>query len=225
MSSQKRDSEGRALDDNQDKAPAVPNDDDALTSDVPATKKKRIEVTIDGDAALKSETSTAETNKKDNKVIAGTLKSSNDDGTAETKKANDEAPSDSPKKVEATAPDDSSSPPKSKDGATEEKKPSVEPELVLQLDEPDGKPSQPKESQKELTTCTIVVFGLHPRISKEPLETFLQEFGTIKLLNLKRAFGSSYCQCEFETIAHAQTAFEALNERKLMGKQLFVKPM
>jgi len=99
----------------------------------------------------------------------------------------------------------------------------------LQLDEPEEGDKEEEDTSANVKTPIIVIFGLPvilpPSKADDKLHKFLSKYGTIKTMNLKTAFASRYCSCEYEEVADAQKASKAINGRKLMGKTLFVKSM
>lgn len=96
------------------------------------------------------------------------------------------------------------------------------PVVDLKLDPLEAKASTSKTLEK-LSLPNLILFGLHSTVNKTNLETFLQQFGTVKTLEIKMAFSSKYALVEFEALDVAQATMETLQGRKLLGKLLVVK--
>jgi RNA recognition motif-containing protein len=112
-----------------------------------------------------------------------------------------------------------SKPAKSNDTATAD-----EPELELDPeDEPTGE-TDTKSQPEKLTFASIVLFGLHPLVTKPKLEKLMEKFGPIEQIDVKMAFASRYGCCEYKSIGDAQKAMDVLNGRGLMGKKIMVRP-
>lgn len=77
--------------------------------------------------------------------------------------------------------------------------------------------------REELSANALVIFGLHPLITKEEMNEVMSKYGKIERLETRKAFASTYCFCDYETLEEAQEAVEKLNGTSLRGKELIVK--
>eukprot|EP00980_Cylindrotheca_fusiformis_P029701 scaffold23733_cov127-Cylindrotheca_fusiformis.AAC.2 len=87
-------------------------------------------------------------------------------------------------------------------------------------------PSVASEAQvrhEALSENALVIFGLHPLITKEEMKEVMSEYGKVERLETRKAFASTYCFCDYETAAQATDARKKLNGTSLKGKELIVK--
>lgn len=74
-----------------------------------------------------------------------------------------------------------------------------------------------------LSENALVIFGLHPLITKEEMNEVMAKYGKVERLETRKAFASTYCFCDYETAAEASEAIKELNGTSLKGKELIVK--
>ena len=74
-----------------------------------------------------------------------------------------------------------------------------------------------------LSTNALVIFGLHPLVTKDEMTEVMSKFGKVERIETRRAFASTYCFCDFETAKEAEEAIKNLNGSSLKGKELIVK--
>ena len=55
------------------------------------------------------------------------------------------------------------------------------------------------------------------------MEKILGEFGELDRVEIRRAFASTYCFCDYKTGEEAQKAIDNLNGKEVHGKALIVK--
>mmetsp|Transcript_27857 Transcript_27857/g.41112 ORF Transcript_27857/g.41112 Transcript_27857/m.41112 type:complete len:192 (+) Transcript_27857:56-631(+) len=84
-------------------------------------------------------------------------------------------------------------------------------------------PQEAKVKHEILSANALVIFGLHPLVKKEEMKEVLDKFGEVERLEMKKAFASTYCFCDYKTNEEAKTAIEKLNGTELKGKPLIVK--
>lgn len=80
-----------------------------------------------------------------------------------------------------------------------------------------------KVKHEVLSANALVIFGLHPLVKKEEMQEVLEKFGEVERVEIKKAFASSYCFCDYKTNEEAKAAIEKLNGTDLRGKSLIVK--
>jgi RNA recognition motif-containing protein len=142
-----------------------------------------------------------------------------------------EAPEESPasKKQRVDSPEENAENDKKEEEKESESKPTKSNDTVdepeLELDPKDEPTETDTKSQPEkLTFASIVLFGLHPLVTKPKLEKLMEKFGPIEQIDVKMAFASRYGCCEYKSIEDAQKAMDVLNGRGLMGKKIMVRP-
>lgn len=86
-----------------------------------------------------------------------------------------------------------------------------------------GTSQEVKVKHEILSANALVIFGLHPLAKKEEMQEVLEKFGKVERLEMKKAFASTYCFCDYKTNEEARTAIEKLNGTDLRGKSLIVK--
>lgn len=74
-----------------------------------------------------------------------------------------------------------------------------------------------------LSTNALVIFGLHPLVTKEEMTKVMSKYGNVERIETRRAFASTYCFCDYETAKEAEEAIKNLNGSRLKGKELIVK--
>ena len=82
---------------------------------------------------------------------------------------------------------------------------------------------QVEVKREKLSANALVIFGLHPIVKKDEMEKILGEFGKVERLEIRRAFASVYCFCDYQTNEEAKKAIETLNGKEVHGKRLIVK--
>ncbi|CAJ1947627.1 unnamed protein product [Cylindrotheca closterium] len=86
------------------------------------------------------------------------------------------------------------------------------------------KSSQEAQVRHEaLSTNAVVIFGLHPLVTKDEMTEVMSKYGKVERIETRRAFASTYCFCDFETAKEAEEAIKNLNGSSLKGKELIVK--
>ena len=94
----------------------------------------------------------------------------------------------------------------------------------VQKEEDPENPNQEAQVRHEtLSTNAVVIFGLHPLVSKDEMSEVLSKYGKVERIETRRAFASTYCFCDFETAKEAEEAIKNLNGTSLKGKELIVK--
>jgi RNA recognition motif-containing protein len=106
---------------------------------------------------------------------------------------------------------------------SDEKDKNEEPEEVKAY-EIDEAPTAPSTDDDKINSPAVVLFGLHPLIKEAPLSKLLENYGALKSCSVRMAFASRYGSVEFETTDQAKAAYRALNNAKIMGKPILVKP-
>jgi RNA recognition motif-containing protein len=74
-----------------------------------------------------------------------------------------------------------------------------------------------------LSQNALVIFGLHPLVTKEEMNEVMSKYGKVERLETRKAFASTYCFCDYETEEETRVAIEKLNGTSLKGKELIVK--
>ena len=75
-----------------------------------------------------------------------------------------------------------------------------------------------KVNHEDLSANALVIFGLHPLISKEEMTEVMSKYGKVERVEIRKAFASTYCFCDYETSEEAQKAIDNLNGTKLKEK-------
>lgn len=120
------------------------------------------------------------------------------------------------------------SPPPSKKAKTEDVKNEDKEESTKKTEEnkPSEKSKEAPEAQvnhEKLSENALVIFGLHPLITKEEMHEVMSKYGKVERVETRKAFASTYCFCDYETSEEAQVAIEKLNGTKLREKEIIVK--
>lgn len=107
------------------------------------------------------------------------------------------------------------------------KKPKIEAETEKEaksnIDEKDTQPEvknnpEAKVNHEELSANALVIFGLHPLIKKDEMNEVMSKYGKVERVEIRKAFASTYCFCDYETSEEAQKAIDKLNGTKLRDK-------
>ena len=80
------------------------------------------------------------------------------------------------------------------------------------------KAPEAKVNHEELSANALVIFGLHPLIKKEEMTEVMSKYGKVERVEIRKAFASTYCFCDYETSEEAQKAIDKLNGTKLRDK-------
>jgi RNA recognition motif-containing protein len=117
--------------------------------------------------------------------------------------------------------------PVTKKTKTEDKK--EEGKEINEKQEEKKEPEKPKAASEaqvnheKLSENALVVFGLHPLITKEEMNEVMSKYGKVERLETRKAFASTYCFCDYKTSKEAHHAIEKLNGTKLREKEIIVK--
>jgi RNA recognition motif-containing protein len=84
-------------------------------------------------------------------------------------------------------------------------------------------PAEAHVRHETLSQNALVIFGLHPLITKEEMQEVMSKYGKVERLETRKAFASTYCFCDYETEEETRVAIEKLNGTSLKGKELIVK--
>ena len=91
---------------------------------------------------------------------------------------------------------------------------------------PIPKNSVPTTNHPSLTTPTLYVGNLHPRLTSAHLEKMFSKYGRIVRLDLKNNGSTNqknYAFCQFQSVAEAQQALDNLNGRSLLQRNLVIR--
>jgi RNA recognition motif-containing protein len=88
---------------------------------------------------------------------------------------------------------------------------------------PNPAPEEAQVRHETLSQNALVIFGLHPLVTKEEMNEVMSKYGKVERLETRKAFASTYCFCDYETEEETRVAIEKLNGTSLKGKELIVK--
>ena len=77
-------------------------------------------------------------------------------------------------------------------------------------------------NHEQLSCNALVLFGLPPTIKQEEMKSKMEVYGRVTRLEIRRAFASVYCFCDYETGQEAQAAIEELNGSKFQEKYTLI---
>ena len=77
-------------------------------------------------------------------------------------------------------------------------------------------------NHEQLSCNALVIFGLPPTIKQDDMKTKMEEYGPVTRVEIRRAFASVYCFCDYETGEQAQAAISALNGTKFQERYTLI---
>ena len=128
---------------------------------------------------------------------------------------------DEPKKDEGEGSDDEGAKDEDKKHKAEEPTDNKEAD-----DDGDARPasssSNNQVNHEQLSCNALVIFGLPPTIKQDEMKTKMEVYGKVTRLEIRRAFASVYCFCDYETGKEAQAAIEELNGSKFQERYTLI---